>query len=58
MSYLKKHFEILNNFMIRQKSSTIEYGAKQYMACNASTGTFFDSWFKKFLMDLSLLIKS
>lgn len=53
----KKHFEILNNFMIRHKSSTIEYGAKQYKACNASTGTFFDIWFKKYLMDLEPIDK-
>lgn len=53
----KKHFEILNNFMIRSESSAIEYGARQYKACNASIGTFFDIWFKKFLVELEPIDK-
>ncbi len=53
----KKHFDIIKKFMIRHESSTIEYGARQYKACNASMGAFFDIWFKKFLLELEPIDK-
>lgn len=52
-----KYYEILSEFMMSSAQFPFEYGVRQYEFYNASTGTFFNLWFKKFLEKLEPIYK-
>lgn len=47
-----KYYDIIRDFMISNAPPPLEYGVRQFKSFNASTGQFFDLWFKDFIDEL------